>query len=78
MLHHPLAIRILATAAEHGIQAGETLPEKAFDLLLDENPDTIGEALMELYLGGLLNDAGPYEVDTLTQTGAAYLYGEKS
>jgi hypothetical protein len=78
MLHNPLANKILAVAAEYGIQAGEALPEKAFDLLLKENPDATGEALMDLYLSGLLNDEGPYEVDTLTQTGAAYIYGKKS
>lgn len=76
MLHNPLANKILAVAAEHGVQVGEALPEKAFDLLLEENPDTIGEALMALYLSGLLDDAGPYEVDTLTQAGAAYIYGD--
>ncbi|MGG5964590.1 hypothetical protein ACQSED_23695 [Salmonella enterica] len=78
MLLSPLANNILAVAAEHGIQAGEALPEKAFDLLLDEKPDTIGEALMALYLNGLLDDAGPYEVDTLTQAGAAYIYDSPS
>lgn len=69
-----LAHKILRVAAEHHVQAGETLPEKAFDLLLDENPHTIGEALMELYASGLLEEI-PHEVDRLTKAGAEYLYG---
>lgn len=38
MLYEPLARDIMRVAAEHNIQAGEVLPEKAFDLLLEENP----------------------------------------
>jgi hypothetical protein len=75
MLYEPLARDIMRVAAEHNIQAGEVLPEKAFDLLLEENPETIGEALMELYLRGLLEEV-PHEVDRLTQAGAEYIYGE--
>ncbi|EBZ5771697.1 hypothetical protein EC412_05345 [Salmonella enterica subsp. enterica serovar Redlands] len=75
MLQNPLAYKILKVAADHGIQAGEALPEKAFDLLLDENPETIGEALMELYLSDLLEEV-PQEVDKLTQAGADYIYRE--
>ncbi|ECD9611737.1 hypothetical protein FNZ18_20555 [Salmonella enterica subsp. salamae] len=71
----PLAYKLMAVAAKHNVQAGEVLPEKAFDLLLDENPDTIGEALMELYLEGLLEEV-PHEVDKLTQAGADFIYGE--
>lgn len=72
MLHKPLAREIMRVAAEHRIQAGEPLPEKAFDLFLDENPETIGEALMELYLLGLLEEV-PHEVDRLTQKGVEYI-----
>lgn len=75
MLLSPLAEKILAVAARHGTQAGEVLPERAFDLLLDENPNTIGEALMELYLARLLEEV-PHEVDRLTQAGANYIYGQ--
>lgn len=77
MLHNPLSHKILLVAAEHNVQAGEVLPEKAFDLLLDENPETIGEALMELYLEGLLEEV-PHEVDKLTHAGAAFIYGKQS
>ncbi|HAV1239871.1 TPA: hypothetical protein JGU28_004678 [Salmonella enterica] len=74
MLLSPLAEKILAVAARHGTRAGEVLPEQAFDLLLIENTNTIGEALMELYLNDLLEEV-PHEVDKLTQTGADYIYG---
>ncbi|EDT2963643.1 hypothetical protein EL09_15515 [Salmonella enterica subsp. enterica] len=74
MLKNTLAYEILRVAAEHRVQAGETLPEQAFDLLLDENPQTVGEALMELYLTGLLEEV-PHEADRLTQAGAEYIYG---
>lgn len=74
MLYEPLAREIMRVAAEHNIQAGEVLPEKAFDLLLEENPETIGEALMELYLCGLLEEV-PHEVDLLTPKGFKYCQG---
>ncbi|MCX8984244.1 hypothetical protein [Citrobacter portucalensis] len=72
MLHEPLAREIMRVAAEHNLRAGDVLPEKAFDLLLDENPETIGEALMELYLTGLLEEI-PHEVDRLTQAGSEFI-----
>ncbi|WP_336221641.1 hypothetical protein [Citrobacter amalonaticus] len=73
MLLNPLAQEIMRVVGEHRVQAGEPLPEKAFDLFLDEYPETIGEALMELYLLELLEEV-PHEVDILTQKGGEYIY----
>lgn len=74
MLQEPLARKIMLVAAEHNVQAGDVLPEKAFDLLFDESPESIGEALMELYQQGLLEEV-PHEVDRLTQAGADFICG---
>lgn len=70
----PLAHRIMMMAAEHNVQPGQPLPEAAFDLMLNEEAAYIGEALMELYIGGLLEEV-PHEVDLLTEAGAEYIAG---
>lgn len=65
-----LAHRVMLIAAEYNVQAGQVLPERAFDLFLTE--EGAGDALMELYLEGLLEEV-PHEVDILTQKGFAYI-----
>lgn len=65
-----LAHRVMLIAAEHNVQAGRVLPEQAFDLFLTE--EGAGDALMELYLEGLLEEV-PHEVDILTQKGFEYI-----
>jgi hypothetical protein len=69
-----LAHRVMVMAAKHHIQAGQALPTAAFDLFLEENPEEIGEALMELYMVELLEEV-PHEVDRLTQKGFEYCLG---
>lgn len=64
----PLSHRIMMVAAEHNVQPGQALPEAAFDLLLDEHAGDIGDALLELYTEGLLEEV-PHEVDILTVKG---------
>lgn len=65
-----LAQKIMAVAAEHNIQPGQVLPEQAFDLFLTQ--DGAGDALLELYCEGLLQEV-PHEMDILTQKGFEYL-----
>ncbi|EDR3010215.1 hypothetical protein ACSC89_003159 [Salmonella enterica subsp. enterica] len=67
----PLAHSVMVVAAEHRIQPGQELPERAFDLFLTH--DGAGDALLELYSEGLLDDAGSYDVDRLTQKGFEYI-----
>ncbi|EAS1759724.1 hypothetical protein BH012_09865 [Salmonella enterica] len=69
-----LAYSVLAVAAEHQIQPGQALPTQAFDLFLTQKG--AGDALLELYHEGLLDDAGSYDVDRLTQKGFAYINGD--
>ncbi|MCX8967245.1 hypothetical protein EHW66_20410 [Erwinia psidii] len=69
-----LAQKIMAVAGAHNIQAGQTLPEQAFDLFLAQ--EGAGDALLELYLEGLLEEV-PHEVDILTQKGLEYLCQQK-
>ncbi|EBL8291856.1 hypothetical protein DLP14_14485 [Salmonella enterica] len=65
----PLAHNLMISVAENNVQAGEVLPEKSFDLFLTQ--DDVGDALMELYSEGLLEEV-PHEVDILTQKGFEY------
>lgn len=67
----PLAHSVMIVAAEHRIRPGQELPERAFDLFLTQNG--AGDALLELYSEGLLDDAGSYDVDRLTQKGFEYI-----
>ncbi|KAB8156979.1 hypothetical protein [Raoultella ornithinolytica] len=65
-----LAHRVMLIAAEHNVQAEQVLPERAFDLFLTE--EGAWDALMELYLDGLLEEV-PHEVDILTKKGFEYI-----
>ncbi|EIZ8586966.1 hypothetical protein MQY53_004595 [Salmonella enterica subsp. enterica] len=67
----PLAHSVMMIAAEHRVQPGQALPARAFDLFLAQNG--AGDALLELYSGELLDDAGSYDVDRLTQKGFEYI-----
>lgn len=69
-----LAHGIMMMASKHEVQAGQPLPAEVFDLFLDEHPEQIGEALMELYMEELLQEV-PHDVDLLTQKGVEYIYG---
>ncbi|EBP4342154.1 hypothetical protein UK30_09895 [Salmonella enterica] len=67
----PLAHSVMAVVAEHRMRPGQALPERVFDLFLTQ--DGAGDALLELYCEGLLDDAGPYDLDRLTQRGFEYI-----
>lgn len=71
----PLAQRIMMVAAEHNVHPGQALPEAAFDLFLNENAGHIGDALLELYMEGLLEEV-PHEVDILTVEGLRYIQAQ--
>ncbi|ECF1702286.1 hypothetical protein QB714_003799 [Salmonella enterica] len=71
MCLNSLAHSVMMVAAEYRIRPGQALPAQAFDLFLAQNG--AGDALLELYSEGLLDDAGPYEVDRLTQRGFEYI-----
>ncbi|MFP1824523.1 hypothetical protein [Lonsdalea quercina] len=71
----PLAHYVLLPAAEHHTQPGQSLPEQAFDVFLTQTG--AGDALMELYSEGLLEDV-PQEVDILAQKGFDYICGSRS
>lgn len=66
-----LAHDVMMVAAGHRTRPGQALPEQAFDLFLTQ--DGAGDALLELYIEGLLDDAGPYDVDRLTLKGFEYI-----
>ncbi|EOF5101235.1 DUF3274 domain-containing protein [Salmonella enterica] len=66
----PLAHSVMMIAAEHRVQPEQALPAQAFDLFLTQ--EGAGDALLELYIEGLLEDAGSYETDRLTQKGFEY------
>lgn len=68
----PLSHQVMMVAAEHNVQPGQALPEAVFDLLLDEYAGNIGDALLELYTEGLLEEV-PHEVDILTVKGTNYI-----
>lgn len=68
----PLAHQIMLIAAEYNVQPGQPLPEAAFDLLLTQKAEHIGDALLELYTEDLLEEV-PYEMDILTVKGFEYI-----
>ncbi|USB67182.1 hypothetical protein [Klebsiella pneumoniae] len=75
MFLSPLAHSVMMVAAEHTVQPGQCLPEQAFDLFLTQ--DGAGDALLELYTEGLLQEV-PQEVDILTQKGFEYICQQKN
>lgn len=73
----PLAHRIMLIALKFDVQIGHTLPNKPFELFLlhltQEEKEQVGEALLELYTGGLLQEV-PHESDILTKIGFEYIH----